>query len=325
MTVLGVEIGGTKLQAALGTRDGEILELKSVRANRMRGAAGICEQIEKLIGGVLAANQGDPEAIGVGFGGPVDTAAGTVLVSHQVSGWENFALRDWFEERFGLPCRLENDSNTAGWAEYRLGAGQSCRHMVYMNIGSGIGGALVIDGALHDGQGRGAGEIGHMWVPDFWEGVDRPGKPDKLENLCSAWSIEHHLQQIDSIDRFSAFYEPTGGDPMKMTAPILAEAAAKSAPEAMDILDKIAEMIGMALANIIDLLHPERIVIGGGFAQTGEPLFERLRRVADRRVIGPFRGKYEILPAQLEQNVVVAGALLLAPDRDLSAGGAGRA
>lgn len=312
--LLAVEIGGTKLQAALGTRQGEILRLRTDPAQPQAGAQGIRGQIEALVR-LLLDDWGEsrPEAIGVGFGGPVDSAAGTVLISHQVEGWNGFPLRRWFEDRFEMPCRVENDSNAAGWAEYRLGAGRGVRNMVYMNIGSGIGGAVIVNGALHNGQGRGAGEIGHTYVPNLWGGTE-PGPPfDKLEHLCSAWSIERRLRRIASMPDGSPLAELTGGRTDNITGPIVAEAAARGDPVVLDHLDRICDMLGLAVANVIAVLHPERYVIGGGFAQLGEPLFERLRAVVERHVFGPFRGRYEILPARLEQNVVLAGALLLAP------------
>jgi len=187
---LGIEIGGTKLQAVLGTTQGEILTRERGKAPAGQGAQGILGWFAGAVPRLLddAATRGQPVAgMGVGFGGPVETATGKVLVSHQVGGWENMALKAWFEERFGLPAVVANDSNAAGWAEYCLGAGRGTRHFCYMNIGSGIGGALVLNGKLHDGQGFGAAEIGHTYVPDWT--VPSPGAASELEDLCYGWSI----------------------------------------------------------------------------------------------------------------------------------------
>jgi len=312
--VVGVEIGGTKLQAALGTRDGEILRLLADRARPERGAGGVREQIERLVRSLLEEDESTPpEAIGVGFGGPVDSATGTVLVSHQVEGWRDFPLRAWFEDRFDLPCRVENDSNAAGWAEFRRGAGRGVESMVYMNIGSGIGGAIIVGGNLYNGQGRGAGEIGHTYVPDLWGEDSAALSFDKLENLCSAWSVERRLRAAGKIPEGSPLAELTGGFADRITGPVIAEAAARGDRLVLEKLDRISDMLGLAVANVITLFHPRRFIIGGGFAQMGEVLFERLRKAADRYVFEPFRGSCEILPAGLGQNVVVVGALLLAP------------
>jgi len=317
--VVGVEIGGTKLQAALGTRDGEILRLVTERARPDGRAQGIRTQTKSLVRRLIEEGAADggkqPEAIGVGFGGPVDSSSGTVLVSHQVEGWNDFPLKRWFEEEFGLSAAVENDSNAAGWAEYRCGGGRGCRNMVYMNIGSGIGGAIVVNGALYNGQGLGAGEIGHTYVPNLW-GTSNKDRPfDKVENLCSGWSIERHLRQVDRIPHKSPLYEMTEGRPNRITGPVIAEAAERGDRLVLEMLGRTTDMLGLAIANVIMLLHPERFIIGGGFAQMGKPLFERLRAAVEGSVFAPFKGRYEILPAQLEQNVVLVGALLLAPEK----------
>ncbi len=317
--VIGVEIGGSKLQAALGTRDGEILHILTERAKPEAGAGGIRAQIESLVSRVMSETgavygaAARAASIGVGFGGPVDAATGTTLVSHQVAGWENFALKDWFEKTFDIPARVENDSNAAGWAEYCCGAGRGAQRMVYMNIGSGIGGAVILDGVLYNGQGLGAGEIGHTYIPNLWAGADADRPFDKVENLCSGWAVERRLRQVDRIPPGSPLYEMTEGRPNRITGPVIAEAAERGDRLVHEMLDRITEMLGLAIANVITVLHPERFVVGGGFAQMGPPLFERLRAAVENYVFPPFRGRYEILPAQLEQHVVVVGALLLAP------------
>jgi len=313
--VIGVEIGGSKLQAVLGTRQGEIVRLQTEQAHPETGARGIIGQVESLVRSLVeeAGTQHRPEAIGVGFGGPVDSSPGTVIVSHQVEGWSDFPLRQWFEDRFGLPCVVENDANAAGWAEYCCGAGRGVRNMIYMNIGSGIGGAIIVNGALYNGQGRGAGEIGHTYVPNLWDASKSEGPPDKLEYLCSGWAIERRLRSIEQIPEGSPLAELTGGQTDKINGPVIAEAAARGDQLVHAMLDRAAEMLGIAIANVITLFHPERFILGGGFAQVGAPLFHRVRAAVERYVFPPFRGRYEILPAHFEQNVVLVGALLLAP------------
>jgi glucokinase len=248
--------------------------------------------------------------IGVGFGGPVETATGRALVSHQVPGWENVALKAWFEERFDLPAVVANDSNAAGWAEYRLGAGKGTRHFCYNNIGSGIGGALIIDGKLHDGQGYGAGEIGHLYVPDWTSGA--PGAADKLENLCSGWSIERRVQAIAPLEQDTPLHALASGNRENITCAMLAEAARQGDAFAIDSIDKAANAVGMALANVITLFHPERIAVGGGVGLMGDVLLDPVRRYAARYVFAPYRDRYAIVPCALGESVVLAGVMLLA-------------
>jgi glucokinase len=331
---IGLEIGGTKLQAVLGTAQGEILHTLRGSVRPEQGAPAILAWIEEEATRLLdlAAREGERprepfppssqeagrpptattrvRAVAMGFGGPVETATGKILVSHQVAGWEGFEMKPWLEELFGLPALVANDSNAAGWAEYCLGAGRGTENFCYMNIGSGIGGALVIHGRLHDGQGRGGGEIGHTWVPDWTR--SRPGAVDKLEHLCSGWSIEKRLRAGADPDEGTPLHRLCKGNRNAITCAMLGPAAQEEDPIARAELNRVGETIGIALSNVITLFHPERIAIGGGVALLGEPLLDPIRRSADAHVFGPFRGRCEIVPCTLGEQVVTVGTLLLA-------------
>jgi glucokinase len=309
---IAVEIGGTKLQATLGHADGRLAG-ETLRGTVDPGAgapgilAWIAEQVEALIS---AAGRDNVRGIGVGFGGPIDSRTGTILVSHQIDGWQGFALKPWFEERFALPALVANDSNAAGWAEYCLGAGRGTRNFVYNNIGSGIGGALIINGALYDGQGLGAGEIGHTLVPDWT--TSTPGAVAKLEDRCSGWAIERRIRQWKSLPTWSALARLCGGDPFKLTCAMLGEAARAGDSMAISEIDRVARGLATALANVITLFSPERIALGGGVALMGEELLGPVRKYTELLAFGPYRGHYEIVPCALEEAVVLSGALLLA-------------
>lgn len=312
--ILGIEIGGTKLQAAVGTRDGRILKVRQCSVEPGWTAAEILSWTLATIDALKDESVSEENtvcAIGVGFGGPVDSAAGKVLRSHQIEGWDGFPLRERLQEATGLPVRVENDANTAGWAEYRCGAGRGTRNMVYMNIGSGIGGAFICDGRLYNGQGIGAAEVGHTHVPDLFAGEGEV-RTEKLESLCSGWAIERRAQSRWKPRSGEPLAALTGGDPQKITCALLARAASEGDPFAIGEIDRVAHTLGIAVANVITLFCPERYVIGGGVALMGEVLFDPLRRYVDRYVIECFRGRFEIVPAALGQDVVLVGALLLA-------------
>jgi glucokinase len=311
--VAGVEIGGTKLQLALGRGDGTILVSHRGSVDPRQGARGILEWLERELPAFLreaAQIHGQPEAVGIGFGGPVETATGRVLTSHQIEGWKGVELRTWCEDRFHLPAVVANDANAAGWAEYCCGAGRGTRVFCYMNVGSGIGGALVIDGKLHDGQGFGAGEIGHTYVPDWTSNA--PGAADKLEHICSGWRIEQRIRQWKDLAPGSVLDRLCGGQPGQLTCAMLAEAARQNDLRAADELDRVADSVAIALSNVITLFHPERIAMGGGVSLMGGVLLDRVRQKVAERVFGPFQDHYEILPCALAESVVVVGAVLLA-------------
>mgnify|MGYP006298550243 FL=1 len=313
---MGIEIGGTKLQAVVGDRNAKVHAVRRGRVEPDHGAQGILAWLEREVAALLDECGADTRrritALGIGFGGPVDSATGQVLVSHQVAGWDGVALKSWAEDRFSLPTVVANDANAAGWAEYRAGAGAGTRHFFYMNIGSGIGGALVLDGTLHDGQGRGAGEIGHTYVPDWT--AELPGATDKLEHICSGWSIERRIRGWALAGPDTPLARLCGGDPHMLTCPMLAEAARAGDAQAQAEIERVANSIGIALANVLSLGHPERVALGGGVALMGETLLVPVRRAVAEYVFGPFGGRYEIVPCQLGEQVVPTGAILLALD-----------
>ncbi len=311
--LLGLEIGGSKLQAALGDSNGTVLERERHTVPDGADAHTILAWFDEALPPLIArakAQSATLNTIGIGFGGPVDSATGTVLRSHQVSGWDEFPLRQWFEERFSLPVHVHNDSNAAGWAEYVLGAGRGTQQFCYMNIGSGIGGALVINGRLHNGQGMGAAEIGHTYIPDPFS--PNLGAVAKLEDRCSGWSIERHLRNQAQIDPASDLFRLCGGDRTTLTCAHLGEAARSGDVTATRVIWQFADSISVALANVLALIHPERIAIGGGVGLLGEvpltPIRERLAELA----FGPYTNRYEVVACELGEDVVLSGALLLA-------------
>ena len=178
--LLGVEIGGTKLQVGVCDRRGRLVQLVRVAVVRRNGARGILKQLEIVIPPLLAAHR--VKAIGVGFGGPVDFPRGRVVRSFHIKGWDGFQLRRWFVQRFKLPTIVENDTNAAGLAEALVGAGRGKRAVLYSNVGTGIGGGYVVDGSIQNGR-FGATEIGHTryFVRGRWR---------ILEELSSGLSIE---------------------------------------------------------------------------------------------------------------------------------------
>jgi len=285
---LGIEIGGTKLQAGIGSGEPALRALVRRTVDPSRGGEGIREEIPALVEEAISkagVHPAELSGIGVGFGGPVDSEVGRVLVSHQVEGWSNFPLRDWLVDRFRVPVVLQNDCKAAALAEYVLGAGKGCRRIFYVTAGSGIGGGLVVDGKVDTGQGLGAGEIGHTWVPD-----PRTGKPEKLELVASGWSIERRA-----------------GRP----APEVYRAAERGDREALRVLDETAEALAVGIGNAISLLHPERVILGGGVSMMGPLFWNPLREKVAKRAFGPFAGRWELVPSALGEEVVVAGAVLL--------------
>lgn len=290
---LGIEIGGTKLQAGIGDGGRELKALARRPIDAAKGGAGIREAIPGLVAEALKSagmSTSDLSGAGVGFGGPVDGEK--VLVSHQVEGWQDFPFRTWLSEKLGLPVVLQNDCKAAALAEYALGAGKGCRRIFYVTLGSGIGGGLVVDGKADVGQGLGAGEIGHTWVPDH-----KNGRAEKLELMASGWSIQRRAKEAGMR-----------GEPTAQEVHAAAEAGDAAARR---VLSDTAEHLGLAIGNVITLLCPEKVIVGGGVSLMGPLLWTPLREKTAKYAFKPFAGRWEIVPSALGESVVVHGAVLL--------------
>ena len=310
---IGVEIGGTKLQVAIGTPDGDILHLSQGMVKVEDGAKGIRSWITEHLPPIIrSANQmnGEVVAIGCGFGGPIETQNGRIIISVHIKGWTDFELKGWFEDRFNLPAIIANDTNAASWGEYCNGIGKGSRHFFYTNMGSGIGGGIVIDGALHDGQGYGAGEFGQTFVPDWTTSI--PGQAKKVEDLCSGWSIESRLRTKNYVPPGSLLLELAGRDPNNINCQMLADAARAGDEFALAEIDNIAKSMGIALANLLCLINPEVIAIGGGVSNMGDVLLDPIRKYTREHEFISSHKRYTISRCKLGTSIVLIGAILLA-------------
>jgi glucokinase len=312
---LAIEIGGTKLQLCVGpATGGPLAVLERIAVDPDRGADGIRDQIARVAPPLIARHA--VVRVGVGFGGPVDAAAGRTIRSFQIEGWEGFPLREWCQNVFGVPVVIENDSNLAGLGEARCGAGRGARIVFYSNVGSGIGGALVIDGSLYPGgTGTAVAEIGHL----------RPGPQavdaaDTVESIASGWGIAaaaaRRCADVDAARRDGDAVQllAVSGNASLSGKKVL-DAAADGNSLALEIVGTAIRTYGWALAQAITLIAPNVVVVGGGVAQVGEQLFfAPLRQEVARYVFPPLRGTYRLVPAALGEEVVLHGALALAAD-----------
>jgi glucokinase len=306
--LLGIEIGGTKLQLGLGKGDGKLAGLWRGRIDVSRGPEGIRQQIVEAVPRLLQDARVPVNAlagVGVGFGGPVDDAGQKVIKSHQIEGWDNFPLANWIGNFLGLPAFLANDSDAAGLAEAVCGAGKGLSPIYYMNIGSGIGGGFVINGEVYRGTGRGAAETGHLRIAQWTkDGLTF----ETLESLASGWAIERRAR--------AALQHQSDIDSANLTVAQIGKLAQAGNRQAKAILEPALDAVAEALCHVVALLCPRRIVIGGGVAGLGEEiLFTPVRERVKRRVFAPFADCFDIVPAGLGEEVVVHGALLWARQR----------
>jgi glucokinase len=305
---LGVEIGGTKLQLGLGRGDGTLAGLWRGFVDPAAAGEGIRRQIVTAVPELLKTaglTRGDLKGVGVGFGGPTDDDTQRVIKSHHVAGWDDFPLAAWLaEEVVGLPTVICNDADVAGLAEALHGAGKGLSPVFYMTVGTGIGGGLAVGGEMYRGCGRGAVEIGHL----------RVAGGDILESYAAGWGIEARANRLVATDpRYAALRAAVGRD---LTGKDVAAAARAGDPAALDALDVALAALAEALQQMIKLLCPRRVVIGGGISLMGDDLFfDPLRRRVAVNAFPPFAGLTDIAPAALGEEVVVHGALALARQR----------
>lgn len=300
---LSIEIGGTKQQIALGDGNGRIIDAKQVKLTYTRGAEDILDWLKDNIDSYIHKNR--IQAIGVGFGGPLENKTGRVLCSLQVPGWKNYKLKDWFENEFHIPTVVINDTVAGGYAEW-ISYGRKSKHFFYTNIGTGIGGVLYIDGKEYDGIGYGAAYLGNSYVPDWT--ATQPGAFTKLELLCSGKSIEKRLNKSGYIPQGSILLKEAGN----VTCKHLAQGVLAQDSFCMEELDKVANTFSIGLCNVLALLAPDTIVIGGGVANMGDILLDRIRRQVAEHTFIINQNNYQILESRLKDHAVTVGALQIA-------------
>lgn len=297
--ILGIEIGGTKLQLVLGDAAGKICERRKLAVDRERGAAGIREQIERALPELLHGRT--CLKAGVGFGGPVDWKTGRICRSHQIEGWSEFDLGGWLGRLTGVPVVVDNDANVAALGEALCGAGVGFSPAFYVTLGSGVGGGLVVDGRVYHGAKPGESEIGHVRL-------DRDGTT--VESRCSGWAVDARIRGLKTTHPESLLARladrEAGGEARR-----LASACQQGDLAARMLLRETAEDLAFGLSHVVHLFHPEIIILGGGLSGVGEPLRASVEAALGRFVMDAFAPGPRIALAALGEDAVPVGALKL--------------
>jgi len=304
--LVGIEIGGTKLQIVLTDDTGCIHKHLRLKVKQELGANGILQQI----GNILQEWKNHHVAldgIGIGFGGPVDTASGVVLCSHQIQGWDGVSLKGWANQIYpGVRVAVENDSNTATLAEATRGAGKGFSPLLYMNMGSGIGGGLVVNGKLYHGIAPGEIEIGHIRL-------NKAG--DTLESQCSGWGVDRKILAAIKEDPSSLLAECCRELNLLEVdhgqALALIPAIEKGDIGAKNILEETADNLAFGLSHAVHLVHPQAIVLGGGLALMGALLLTPIERNLPKYLMKAFLPAPKVYGAKLGELTVPLGAVAL--------------
>lgn len=303
---LGIEIGGTKLQVVVGNDEAEILERFRFDVDPADGAKSIRKQVKDTLQKIKLHAVG---GIGIGFGGPVDYATGTVFTSHQIDGWQNFSIQDWLEQLAGIPVWVENDANVAALGEALHGAGKNYEQVFYVTQGSGVGAGMVIDKKIYHGGIKGEAEFGHIRL-------DKQGKT--IESSCSGWAVDEKIRKYASLNPGSLLARLTKGL-TRGEAKVLASGIRAGDKASMDILQGTIDDFAFGLSHAVHLLNPATVILGGGLSLIGEPFRKLIEQKLPDYIMEVFRPGPVIQFSTLKEDAVPIGALALAINRLLVA------
>ena len=297
---IGFDIGGTKCVAILGKIDGATITVveKTVYATADTATPfacieRFCQETEKLLAKYPEA---EPTSVGISCGGPLDSKRGIVMSPPNLPGWDNIPVCELVEKRLSLPVRLCNDADACAVAEWKFGAGRGAENMAFLTFGTGLGAGLILNGNLYSGASGMAGECGHIRLAE--DGPLGYGKHGSFEGFCSGGGIGR-MGRAYAEKHLPLSWCKTPEDLDKVSAKVIAEAAAAGDEAAKMIYAESGKRLGYGLAILIDILNLDRIVIGSVFQRS-----EGLLRPAMEAVL-----KEECLPLSLEQCKIVPAQL----------------
>jgi glucokinase len=310
--IIGVDLGGTRVRAALADATGKFLARTEHKTEADQGFEHVIGNIVGVAKKMLAkAEPGEVIALGLGAPGPLNPRTGIVYSPPNLPGWTNVPLRDILEEKLGIPVFIGNDANLAALGEYTFGAGKDYRYLVYVTVSTGIGGGIVEDGRIIDGARGAAGEVGHMTIQ-----VDGPrcncGNYGCWEVLASGTAIRRRaIEAVATSVKPSLIRDMANNDLDKISAEIVEKAARQGDPLALELLHETAVYLGVGVTNMLHLFNPEIVVIGGGVSQMGDLLFKPMIEEVERRAMPAFRENVPIVPTDLGDDVGLYGAVAI--------------
>jgi glucokinase len=316
MNVLaGFDIGGTKCAVVLGAEEMGAMEIIAKRKFPTPGSPG--ETLERLMEELESLLEENPrfqlEAIGISCGGPLDSRKGLILSPPNLPGWDRVDIVSPIRKRFHIPVGLQNDANACALAEWKWGAGKGTKNMIFLTFGTGMGAGLILDGKLYTGTNDMAGEVGHIRMEE--DGPIGYGKAGSFEGFCSGGGIARLAQKLVQEwleqGKETSICRSLEGLP-DITARTVAEAAREGDQLAVQIFRMVGTYLGRALAILVDVLNPERIVIGSIYARQ-KPLLEPVALEVLAQEALPLSLKVcEIVPSGLGENVGDFAALSVA-------------
>lgn len=312
---IGVDLGGTNIVSAIVNYQGEIVNSLKVPTLAERGKeATIKKIIEAIHKNIVQSSVAPDNIIGIGIGapGPLDIKRGIINFAPNLPGWRDVPLRKILEDEFNIKVVLENDANAAAWGERCFGAGQGVNNLVCFTLGTGIGGGIIIDGKIYHGNNYGAAELGHMTV-----NKDGPrcncGNYGCLEAYSSATGIKNRIKNRIKEGIKSKFLNFDNDDELfeSLRLKLIFETARKGDKLTKSVVEEAISYLGIAIANIANILNPEMVVLVGGITNEGDKLLIPLKREVRKRAFYSNYKFLKIVIGKLDGNAGVLGAAAL--------------
>ncbi len=311
---LGIDLGGTKILAAVANMQGEMLSrdhsITPAKEGQEAVVKSILESVERALDQAQIAVS-DLTVVGLGAPGLSNPETGILFTSPNLPGWKDVPLRDIIEKERGKKVFLINDANAAAVGELYFGAGRGARNFIYITISTGIGGGIIIDGRIYTGSTGVAGEPGHMVIDD--EGPQcNCGNRGCWETLASGTALAREAKHRIKDGAATSILKYADGDIEKINAEAIHKAAQTGDKLANELIDRTAYYLGVGLANLINIFNPEVIVIGGGLSNIGDMLLKPAFEEAGRRAFKQAYQAVHFARAELGRNSGVIGAAAFA-------------
>lgn len=313
MYLIGVDIGGTKVAAGLVTADGAIISKTRAPMTATGDAATGFSAVKAAVDELLAQNpavRAEIGGIGICSPGPLDPKTGVVINPPNLKCWRNFPLADEVTKLYKIPAKVDNDANAAGLAEALWGAGRGYHSVFYVTIGTGIGTGLIFDRTIYHGRTGAAGEGGHMSV-DVRGPACGCGKRGCIEVLASGPAIARRARQKLSENAESMLLKLADGLVDRVTAEMVGEAFAAGDVVARQVLDETVDLLAFWLGNVVDLMEPDVIVIGGGVSSLLAPFIPEISKKWAGACINPWPEQIPVVRARYGADAGIAGAASL--------------
>ncbi|HMP77407.1 MAG TPA: ROK family protein [Kiritimatiellia bacterium] len=311
-TAVGIDFGGTSVKLALVNERGVILGRRRFETRDAPGLDGWIQRVKQDVGDLVAKEGGGRAATGIGVGVPgfVDFERGFIHDLTNVPGWTGVPLGTLIEERLGLRARVDNDVNAMALGECTFGAGRTYQHAVFVTLGTGVGGGLLINNKLYRGAHSMAGEIGHISID--MNGIQSPTGFGGVEQYVGNRRIVERMEKEIDSGRPTILLDLVNGDRSQLSPKVLKAGADKGDAVALELLDFVTDCLATSFASITYTLQPQAFIVGGGVAQEANLLFQLLRKNLDKRLSPHFARQVEIKPAELGGDAGVIGCATLA-------------